>query len=142
MLNRDTEKKVRQHVELARGFLETAVVGLESTEFEERNALSRAYYAMFHACCAWLASKNGIVRKLKHFELLDEMHRSRGRRFGDFMRDIRGMRRAADYREEWKPQRLVTLDRLGKARQEILKLCQEAETKDRLRWRGVADDVD
>ena len=142
MLNRDTEKKVRQHLELARGFLETTVVGLDSTEFEERNALSRAYYAMFHACCAWLASKDGIVKKLKHFELLDEMHRSRGKRFGDFMRDIRGMRRSADYREEWKPQRLVTEDRLGKARQEILKLCQEAEANVDNFAGSCGDDVD
>lgn len=127
MLSRENEQKVRQHLSLARGFLETAVVKPESSEFEERNALSRAYYSMFHASCAWLASRYGIVRKLKHSELLDEMHRRRGKRFGDFVRDIRGMRRAADYREEWKPQRFVTEDRLGKARQEILKLCQEAE---------------
>jgi uncharacterized protein (UPF0332 family) len=129
MLRREMERKVRQHLGLARGFLETAVVGPASTESEERNALSRSYYAMFHACCAWLAAKSGVVRKLKHFELLDEMHRSRGKKFGDFVRDVRGIRRAADYREEWKPQRLVTEDRLGKARQEVLKLCQEAEAK-------------
>jgi len=131
MLSPDTERKVRQHLRMARGFLETAAVPADRSEFEERNALSRSYYAMFHACCAWLAipreGRNGIPGRLKHAELLDEMHRRRGKRFGDFVRDIRGLRRAADYREEWKPQSLVTDDRLGKARQEILKLCQETE---------------
>jgi uncharacterized protein (UPF0332 family) len=131
MLSPEAEQKVQQHLKLARGFLATAVVGQESSEFEERNALSRAYYAMFHACCAWLVlprkDREGIIRRLKHSELLDEMHRRRGKEFGDFLRDMRGMRRAADYREEWKPQRLVTEDRLVKARQEILKLVEEAE---------------
>jgi uncharacterized protein (UPF0332 family) len=92
MLSRGTEQRIRQQLRLAKGFLETAVVKPESSEFEERNALSRAYYAMFHACCAWLAAprdgKEGIVRRLKHSELLDEMHRHRGKEFGDFVRDI------------------------------------------------------
>ncbi len=126
MLSRE-EQKVRQHLRLAKGLLETAVVGPESSEFDERNALSRVYYAIFHACCAWLAWKYGIARKLSHDDLVDEMHRRRGRDFGDFVRDVRGMREAADYREDWKPQRPVSKDRLHKARTQILILCSEAE---------------
>jgi uncharacterized protein (UPF0332 family) len=127
MLSREAEQKVRKQLSLAEGLLKTAVVGAGSSEFEERNALSRAYYAMFHACCAWLASKYGITSKLKHFELQDEMHRRRGKKFGDFVRDVRGLRRAADYREEWHPQRLVTMDRLEKVRREIWQLREEIE---------------
>jgi uncharacterized protein (UPF0332 family) len=129
MLSRATEQKVRLHLRLAKGLLETAAVRSESSEFEERNALSRAYYAMFHACCAWLAWRCGIVRKLKHAELLDEMHRRRGKAFGDFVRDLRGMREAADYREEWKPQRRVTEDRLGKVESAVGRLEVEIGTE-------------
>jgi uncharacterized protein (UPF0332 family) len=125
MLSLEEERRVRQHLRLAKGFLDTAVVRPDSSEFEERNALSRAYYAMFHACCAWLAWKYGIVRKLRHFELLDEMRRRRGKNFGDFVRDVRGMREAADYREEWKPQRRVSEDRLAKVERAVGQL--EAE---------------
>ena len=121
------EQKVKLHLRMAKGFQELAVVGEESSEFQERNALSRCYYALFHACCAWLARKYGIVRRLKHFELLDEMHRRRGKDFGDFVRDVRGMRRAADYREEWRPQRLVTKNRLDRAAREVFELCSEVE---------------
>jgi uncharacterized protein (UPF0332 family) len=127
MLSRATEQKVRQHLRLAKGLLETASLVEAGSEFEERNALSRAYYAMFHACCAWLALKFGIVHKLRHDDLIDEMHRRCGRDFGDFMRDVRGMREAADYREDWKPQRPVSEDRLNKARTQVLILCGETE---------------
>jgi len=127
MLSRETERKVQQHLRLAQGLIDTAVIGDESSEFEQRNALSRAYYAMFHACCSWLALKVGIVRKLGHGELLDEMRRRRGKDFGDLVRDMRGIRRAADYREDWRPQRRVTADRLRKAGAEILHLSQEIQ---------------
>jgi hypothetical protein len=71
----------------------------------------------------------GIVRKLKHFELLDEMHRRRGREFGDFVRDLRGMREAADYREEWEPQRRVTENRLAKVQSALGRLEGEIGTE-------------
>jgi uncharacterized protein (UPF0332 family) len=129
MLSSEAEQKVRRHLRMAKGFLETANVVQASSEFEERNALSRAYYAMFHACCAWLACKYGMVRKLKHFELLDEMHRRRGREFGDFVRDLRGMREAADYREEWEPQRRVTENRLAKVQSALGRLEGEIGTE-------------
>jgi uncharacterized protein (UPF0332 family) len=129
MLSRETQQKVRQHLRLAKGMLQTAVVGPESSEFDERNALSRAYYAMFHGCCAWLACNYGIVRQLKHFEVLDEMHRRRGRQFGDFVRDLRGMREAADYREEWRPRCRVTQDRLAKVESVIGRLEAEIEAE-------------
>ena len=66
MLSREIEEKVRQHLRLARGLLETAVLVKESSEFDERNALSRAYYAMFHASRAWLLFKFGVDRRMKH----------------------------------------------------------------------------
>ncbi len=116
MSKHETGQKVRQHLRLAKGLLETSALRAGSSEFDERNALSRAYCAMFHGCCAWLAGRYGIVRKLKHFELLSEVRRRRGKRFGDFVRDLRGMREAADYREEWRPQRRVTEDRLAKVK--------------------------
>jgi len=135
MLSSEGERRARQHLRLAKGFLATATVDIGSSEFEERNALSRAYYAMFHASCAWLAFKYGIDRELKHSELLDEMHRRRGKEFGDFVRDLRGMREAADYRVEWKPQRRVTEDRLAKLKRVVDRLEVEIETE-------VADDLE
>jgi hypothetical protein len=39
------------------------------------------------------------------------------------------MRRVADYREDWKPQRLVTEDRLRNVRQQVLRLVLEAEAE-------------
>jgi uncharacterized protein (UPF0332 family) len=129
MLSRETEQKVRLHLRMARGLLGTAVVKPGSSEFEERNSLSRAYYALFHACCAWLACEYGIVEKLKHSDLLDEMHRRRGKDFGDFVRDLRGMREAADYREDWRPQRRITDDRLAKVERAVGRLEAEIETE-------------
>ncbi len=127
MLSRESEQKIRQHMRLAKGFLETASVGAASSEFEERNALSRAYYAMFHASCAWVALKFGITHKLSHRDLINEMHRRRGKDIGDFIRDLRGMRESADYGEDWTPQRLVSEDRIRKARTQVLLLCAEIE---------------
>jgi uncharacterized protein (UPF0332 family) len=67
MLSSEAEQKVRRHLRMAKGFLETANVVQASSEFEERNALSRAYYAMFHACCAWLACKLWNRQKAEAF---------------------------------------------------------------------------
>ena len=128
MLSRETEQRVRQHLRLAKGLLETAVLAESGSEFEERNALSRAYYAMFHASSAWLLLRFGLeVKKLRHTEFHAEMHRRRGKEFGDFIRDIYGLRRAADYREDWSPARMVTEDRLRKVRTNVLLLCDEVE---------------
>jgi uncharacterized protein (UPF0332 family) len=127
-MSRDVEERVRQHLGLSKGLLETTVLKPESTGFEERNALSRAYYAMFHASSAWLLLKHGVeVGKLRHAEFHAEMHRRRGKEFGDFFRDMYGLRRAADYRQDWSPARMVTEDRLRKARTHIVVLCQETE---------------
>ena len=127
MLSPETEQKIRQHLRLARGFLGTTQLGLGNLEFEERNALSRGYYALLHACIGWQLMKFGFVIEYPHSKLHAEMDRRRGKEFGNFMRDVHGLRIAADYREGWSPARLVSEDKLNKTRIEVLRLCQETE---------------
>lgn len=64
MLSPETEQRITQHLRLARGLLGTASIRLDSSEYEERNALSRTYYAMFHASAGWLLSVGVELDKL------------------------------------------------------------------------------
>jgi len=106
--------------------LETAVLSEASSEFEERNALSRGYYAFFHACSAWLLG-NGFEPGKKHGTLHDQMQRRLGRNFGRALRDLYEMRKDADYDSGWVPIKPVSLRKLKAARTNIFWLCLEAE---------------
>jgi uncharacterized protein (UPF0332 family) len=127
MLNREAERQARQHLRLARGLLETAVVGPGSSEFEERNALSRAYYAMFHASRAWLLFRFAVDHRMKHGRLQEEMRRGFGESFGGFIGELYRLRRSADYSQDWAPVRFVSELKLKQARTNILYLCGETE---------------
>jgi len=128
MLSRKTEQKVRRHLSLARGLLDTAVLREGSSEFEERNALSRAYYALFHASCAFMLS-SGIEPSKSHGGLRIQIQRWLGKSFGRFMGDLYEMRRVSDYEANWKPVRYISDGRLKRARTNVLWVCLETEKK-------------
>jgi hypothetical protein len=78
--------------------METAVIRDDSDEFQIRNALSRSYYALFHACHGWLAMKNVPKSRRKHHQLLfAEIRSKRGREFGDRLEGFWLLRMRADY---------------------------------------------
>jgi uncharacterized protein (UPF0332 family) len=127
MLSREKEKQIGQHLRLARGLLETAVVELGSSEFEERNALSRAYYAIFHASKASLLYRSAVDRRMKHGQLQEEMRRGFGESLGSFIGELYRLRRSADYSQDWVPVRFVSEAKLKLARTNVLYLCGETE---------------
>jgi len=128
MVSRETEQKVRQHLRLAKGLLETASLVKTSSEFEERNALSRAYYAMLHAGSALVLSLEAEPSK-SHGILRDQIQRLLGKDFGRFMGDLYESRRTADYEAGWTPVRQISDAKLKKARTNVLWACAEAEKK-------------
>jgi uncharacterized protein (UPF0332 family) len=128
MLSRETEQRVQRHLRLARGFLETAVARAESSEFDQRNALSRAYYASFHAFSALLLSRE-VEPSKSHGRLQDQVRRWLGRAFGHFLRDAYESRRFADYDPSWSPIGYNSESKLRMARTNVLWTCLEAEKK-------------
>jgi hypothetical protein len=78
----------------------TAVVREDSGEFETRNALSRSYYALFHACHAWLAMKNVPQgRRKDRPALFEQVQIRRGKEFGERLDKFWLERKKADYDE-------------------------------------------
>jgi uncharacterized protein (UPF0332 family) len=76
----------------------TAFIRDDSGEFEIRNALSRSYYALFHACHAWLAAKNVPLSRRKHrVELFEQIRIKRGKDYGSRLDDFWLLRKRADY---------------------------------------------
>ena len=128
MLSQETQQLVRRHLRLARGFLETAVAGPESSEFVQRNALSRSYYASFHAFSALLWSR-GVEPSKSHGRLQDQVRRWLGKAFGHFLRDAYESRRFADYDASWSPIGYSSESKLKIARTNVLWTCLEAEKK-------------
>ena len=91
-------QEVRQHVRLAKGFMETAVIQDDADEFQVRNALSRSYYGLFHACHAWLAMNNvPFSRRSQHELLIKEIGDRRGKEFGERLKAFWVLRKQADY---------------------------------------------
>jgi uncharacterized protein (UPF0332 family) len=128
MLSREVEERVRQHLRLAKGLLETTVLTPESTEFEERNSLSRAYYALFHASCALMLS-NGLEPSKSHGGLRVQIQRWLGKSFGRFLGDLYELRRSSDYEASWTPVRHVSNARLKSARANFFWACLDTEKK-------------
>jgi uncharacterized protein (UPF0332 family) len=128
MLSRETEERVRKHLRLARGLLETTALVEASSEFEERNALSRAYYAVLHACNALLLS-HGMEPSKSHGGVNKQIGRWRGRDFAQFMANIYRLRIYADYDPLWIPVRHVNDSNLNTVWTNVLWACAEAEQK-------------
>jgi uncharacterized protein (UPF0332 family) len=106
MLSPTVERKARSHLRLAEGLMKTAEIGNSASEFEIRNAFSRAYYGLFHACYAHLLSQGTDPIKVEkiardHGRLHSTMQESRGKWFGRFLRDAYERRRESDYNPRW-----------------------------------------
>ena len=91
------------HLRLAEGLIKSVKVSEAPSEYELRNAFSRAYYAVFHACRGYLWATGVDVESLgrKHGRLHDAMEKWLGKAFGDFLRKIYEWRRKSDYVPEW-----------------------------------------
>jgi len=107
------------HLRLAEGLIKTVRIGEAPSEYEIRNAFSRSYYALFHACHGYLlAQKTADVNAVgkTHGSLHAEMERRMGRSFGQFLRDCYELRRMSDYRPEWSvPPGYVCFEKLKRA---------------------------
>ena len=95
--------EARGHLRLAGGLVKSAKVGNAPSEYELRNAFSRSYYSLFHACRGYLWASGVDVVSLgkKHGRLHDEMEKWLGKAFGDFLRKSYELRRKSDYIPEW-----------------------------------------
>ena len=114
-------KAARGHLRLAEGLIRTAKISDASSECELRNAFSRSYYALFHACRGYLWAKGVDVHSLgrKHGRLHDEMGKWMGRSFGDFLRNSYELRRMSDYIPEWNPPPLyLSIEKLRTAQKQ------------------------
>jgi uncharacterized protein (UPF0332 family) len=112
----------RSHLRLAEGLTKTANVGDAPSEYDVRNALSRSYYALFHACRGYLWARNvaeaNVIGK-RHGTLHAEMERRMGKSFGRFLRDAYELRRSSDYEPASSvPPLYVCVDRLKQARRQ------------------------
>ena len=91
-------QEVRRHLRLAKGFIESAVIRDDSNEFEIRNALSRSYYGLFHACHSWLALRNvPFSKRSQHEMVIKEIGDRRGKEFGERLNEFWSLRKQADY---------------------------------------------
>jgi len=122
MLSPTVERKARSHLRLADGLMRTAEISDGASEFEIRNAFSRAYYALFHACCAHLLASGTEATKVEeitrnHGRLHASMRRPMGRLFERFVRGVYDRRRQADYEPGWPvPSGTVARGELKRAR--------------------------
>jgi uncharacterized protein (UPF0332 family) len=108
MLSPEAERTAKAHLILGEGFIKTAKVREDSSQYETRNAFSRAYYAMFHVCCALLFGAGVDMEKVErvkeeHGRLHTEMQKRMGKAFGRFLRESYELRRESDYKPEWVP---------------------------------------
>jgi uncharacterized protein (UPF0332 family) len=126
MLSRETEQRIRRHVRLSKGLLDTALLTPAGSEFEERNALSRGYYAALHATSALMLSHETEPSK-SHGRLHDQVQRRLGRSFGQFMRELYEQRRFADYDAGWTPIRHISDAKLKTLWVNVLWACAEVE---------------
>jgi uncharacterized protein (UPF0332 family) len=106
MIGGDVRRKGMRHLQLAEGFMKTAEVRDDSNECEIRNAFSRTYYALFHACCAHLLSLGASDAKVEsiskdHGRLHSTMREPMGKPFERYLRDAYERRRQSDYKPEW-----------------------------------------
>jgi uncharacterized protein (UPF0332 family) len=81
--------------------METATVPLTSSEFDIRNALSRAYYGVFHAARACLLIGGVALEKSRRHDWLQKLiGRERGAEFRRRIQELYALREWADYRPQ------------------------------------------
>ncbi len=81
--------------------MDTAKVDADSSECGVRNALSRCYYAVFHASRAWLLTRAVPLKASKYHDRLQNLiGEHRGRRSRDRLTRLYILREDSDYRPE------------------------------------------
>jgi len=101
MMNEQDAEDCRSHLRLALGFSETVTVNADSSECAVRNALSRCYYALFHASRAWLLTKAISLGASKDHGWLQKLiGKHRGRTFRERLADLYRLREDSDYRPQ------------------------------------------
>jgi len=122
MANVEVKREAEGHLRLAEGFMNTALVGDASSEYEIRNAFSRAYYAFFHACYAFLLAQGndpGRVEQLAkdHGRLRSNIRHPMGKAFEHHIKGAYDRRRRSDYKPEWLvPSSTLAQEELKRAR--------------------------
>jgi len=99
MLTPEQRAKVAAHLKLANGFMEAIVIGALSSEYDIRNAISRLYYAFFHASLALLLTVRSDVEQFSknHGRVHDEVEKQSGKLTGRRLRAVYEFRRKCDY---------------------------------------------
>lgn len=125
MLSPQVKKKAWACLRLSEGFISTADVGDGSSEYEIRNAFSRAYYAFFHACYAHLLGLGidpVVVKEIArdHGRLHSSMRQTMGKPFERYVRETYDRRRQSDYEPGWPvPAATVAQTELKQARMQF-----------------------
>ncbi len=125
MLSLEGRRRAKDHLSLARGFMDTAKVGRASSECDIRNAFSRAYYALFHACYALLLGQGNepdLVQQIArdHGRLQSKVRHPMGRPFEHYVREAYDRRRQSDYEPDWPvPSATVAQEELKRAREQF-----------------------
>jgi uncharacterized protein (UPF0332 family) len=107
---------------LGQGFMTTAEVGNAPSEYEIRNAFSRAYYALFHACYAFLLGQGTdpvLVEQIAKDKgrLHSALRHPMGRMIERYVWELYDRRRQSDYEAEWQvPSAAVAQWELKRAR--------------------------
>ena len=126
MLTPERRVKVAAHLKLANGFMETVGVGALSSEYEIRNAISRLYYAFFHASLALLLTVRSNVEHFSknHGRVHDEVEKRIGKPMGRRLRELYEFRRMCDYEEDLLERKYG--GNIEKARNEAMGLLKSA----------------
>lgn len=130
MLSPQAKEKAWAHLRLGEGFITSADVGDASSEYDIRNAFSRAYYALFHACYAHLLGRGidpVMVEEVarNHGRLHSSMRHPMGKPFERFVRKTYDRRRQSDYKPGWRvPAATVAQTELKQARTQFYWLFQ------------------
>jgi uncharacterized protein (UPF0332 family) len=107
MVTGEAKRTAEAHLRLAEAFIRTAQVVDTSSEVKIRNAFSRAYYAVFHACCAHVLASGTELRKAQeiirrdHGRLRASMGRLVGKWLERFVKEASDRRQQADYKPGW-----------------------------------------
>ncbi len=128
MLSVEQKDKVASSLRLAAGLMQTVAIASSSSEYEIRNAISRLYYAFFHASVALLVSigweTQGISKD--HGKIHAAVQARMGKYMGTFLRKLYQNRKLCDY-DSSMFERSYGRD-LAKARRDVILDIKRAKT--------------
>lgn len=109
------------HCRLADGFLGSAKIHVGAPEFAIRNAISRAYYSLFHVCSAFLALK-GVSKSQRthHGRIRLHIAREVGAPFAVHLKEFQIAREQADYQPRYFEGNLADFEERGRIQVEAM----------------------